>query len=237
MRGTETDFPGRNEVINFAHIDALLNGSSEKVSRVIDGVTYVAEGHFLVAYAGDLPTDGFEDKASIDAMWAKLQREFSANPDFPPLGDLILQEPWYFRKIGDVTLNEAYVRCFPGASFFPSTAGQSLATTPNSVGVVVDGRVIALVMGVKYSGDYEPILLPVSDGDVFACFAAHGNGFYLLTDQEIRRRLLDLQVELSSAREEKMSLEEEIGELEVEISELHVAIRARSSAASKAEPQ
>ncbi len=199
--------------MNLDHIKAILaTGYPASKGFVIDGKMVATNGHIAVVVPDDFE---LEDKA-FDNLEAAWRRGIGAATTKATIGDLGLsRNDIWIRKIGPCSVNERFVRAFgPECEWHASAFDKPLV-------VRLNGDIVGLVMPLR-SEITEPCFTEPTDEQLFAPIAEERNGFYLISDSEIQKRI-------DSKREELDGIEYRIGELEEEADELRNAITALES--------
>jgi hypothetical protein len=177
--------------MNLDHLKAILaTGHSASKSFVIDGKLVATNGHIAVVVPDDFD---LEDKAfdKLEPVWRKAL----ANESHPvELGEVGKPNPKYwYRKIGPCMVNETFVRAL-GSECEWSVSAHDKPLVVRSGGVVV-----AVVMPVRTT-DLTSCVEP-TDEDLFAPLACEANGFYLISNPEIKERIADRQKELDGVED------------------------------------
>jgi hypothetical protein len=195
--------------MNLDHIKAIL--ATEYLASkglIIDGKLVATNGHIAVVVPDDFE---LEDRA-FDRLEATWRKGIGAATTKAEVADLRLGSDTWIRKIGPCFVNERFVRAFgPECEWHASAFDKPLV-------VRLNGDIVGLVMPMR-AQIMEPCSVEPTDEQLFAPIAGERNGFYLISDSEIKKRIASEQKELDE-------IEDRIGELEEQADELRNAITA-----------
>lgn len=145
-------------------------------------------------------------------------RNAALDNSMQPLGKMQKSGTRIYRKVGQVWVNEIFIRCFPADSEWRSGSSTDAL------------QLIGIVMPVRDDGKGE-VLSSATDAEVFAPESREANGFYLETTESMESRSSDLGQEIESLEDRIESLEAERDEAQEELTKLNAEIASRQSAA------
>lgn len=183
----------------------------------------LTNGHMAFVVPADSPLlENARDFPKAATLWAKLS-VIPAEPQ--PVGDIYVDGPNYWRKIGGLKISERYFRCFdgPGVTWMPST---------DRALVHQDGELVGIIMRCK-DGNEILCLQPVSDWDVFGPFACADNNWYLINEVTLRRRLADAQRQRRNAKDRLEEAQADVDDLSVDIRSLEKRLADMQAAGVK----
>ena len=202
--------------MNLDHIKAILAaGYPASKGFVIDGKLVATNGHIAVVVPDDFE---LEDKAfdKLEPVWRKALANESHPAELGEVGKP--NANYWYRTIGPCMVNETFVRAL-GSECEWSVSARDKPLVVRSGSVVV--AVVMPVRPTELTSCVEP-----TDEDLFSSLACEANGFYLISNAEIKERIASKQEELDG-------IEDRIGELEEEADELRNAITALEAKLSK----
>ena len=190
--------------MNYQHIDALLRWSHSAKHADLNGRKLVTQGYFACEYESF--NGESEHYPKLSESWEKWAKR-GANP--AKVGDCFAVGEFFYRSIGNAFVNEAYLRCF-------LAEGVTFTTTAKDKEVLIhsaSGEFVGALMPVRYEAKGETIPDP-TDAQVFAHFSSEENGFYLASDKELCKQLIEWEAELDEKEDELYSLQSHIETLE-----------------------
>lgn len=192
-------------MISIPEAVAALSKITFTKKLVVDGISLWSNGHILIPASDD---DAI-DYPNIAGLWEKVSNR--EDTCIKP-GRLTECDRGFFRHFTsdtgrDFPVNELYWR-------IAAQLGELFAIdTKDSPLAIRKGReLIGIIMPSMSGGD--KVVDSATDADVFSCFAAEENGWYLQCQPRLRKELMDIEDDISTAKEKRDDLDVDINRME-----------------------